>query len=149
MTYEKYIETAREIFREHLNPFLEELGLEPVTAFVDTMSEVKLLEKSLAVYPTANVTTYKETETSAETSFTVTFYLNEDGSPESDNLNIKYFSAIVAFVHMHNFGEFDNIAEAYLSRMDAGEEANGCFVLIESRIATKTDSDIYGDYYYG
>jgi hypothetical protein len=149
MTFEKYVENAREVFRDNFNAFLESLDLQPITAFVDTLSEVRLMERSLAVYPTANVTTYKETETSAETSVTVTFYLNEDASRESSNLAIQYFSAIIAFIHLYRFGEYDVISDAYLSLMDTGEMANGAFVLITSRIATNTDGDIYGDYIYG
>lgn len=148
MTYISYINEARHTFRENFNDYLESLGLEPMQAYVDAFTEVRRMERSIAVYPSLVESTYRETETTAETSFTVCLYNNEDASVESMNETILYFSALLAFIGQYRFGEYDNIADSHLSLMDGGEEANGCFVHVESRIATKTDSDIYGDFDY-
>ena len=143
MNYKEYIDGVRAHIKEELNPYLEKNGVRPISAFVDTFLEVDKQERSIAIYPDApSGNTYKDSGSYATAGFTVCFYLNEDMSSESEAEALTYYALILQFLKMSSFSEFDTVSESLLTLMDLGEPKNGAFFLIESRLATYTDSDI-------
>lgn len=140
MTITEYLNNAREIFSTEFNPFIEslDLGLPLVENFVNSELAVRKADYSMALYldsPTG--TTYKETDADIQVGLTVSFYLNEDMTEESVEINDLYFASIIAFIKSKQFSEYDLIGDSIIVRMDEYEGSyNGSAFLINSRLST-------------
>lgn len=142
MRYKNYLENVREIFKNNLNSFLVNRGLEPISLFAGSQYLLGQNNVSIAIYPDSpSGDVYKETNEYAEASVTISFYFNEIMSPENDEICIDYYDALIDFIHEYRFGEYDLIQNSFPILVSAGYEYNGVAILLNSRLNTLCDYD--------
>ena len=157
----EYINKALELFRDDFNAYIDKINeeckddknwqqLKHINAFVDSEFLLRNEEHSIAIYLCSpNGTTYSETEKQAESGFTVSFYLNEDATAESEKEALLYYSIIISFIKSHEFSEEDEIADSILILTSQGWDRNGAAVYVKSRLASFTDADYLEEILYG
>ena len=157
----EYINNALELFRDGFNAYIDKINeeckddedcqqLKHINAFVGSEFELRNEELSIAIYLCSpNGTTYSETEKQSESGFTVSFYLNEDATAESEKEALLYYTALISFIKLHEFSEEDEIADSILILTSQGWDRNGAAVYVKSRLASFSDADYLEEILYG
>ena len=157
----RYINNALELFRDEFNNYIDKVNeeckdeegwqqVEHIKAFVDSELLLRNEERSIAIYLCSpNGTTYSETEKQAESGLTVSFYLNEDATAESEKEALLYYALLISFIKLHEFSEEDEIADSILILTSQGWDRNGAAVYVKSRLASFSDADYLEEILYG
>ena len=161
MNLETYISKAKAEFENRFNPFLEKVNADhegeegwkdllPIASFTGSEYLLKTEERSIAIYLCSpSGTTYSETENGIETGMTVSFYLNEDASAESEEEALRYYAALILFIESRHFSEHDLIDDSILLLSSLGYGYNGAALYIKSRLASSMDDEYLKELFYG
>ena len=71
---------------------------------------------------------------------TFQMYCNGTATEEGVGEALEYFSALIEWLGMSEFGRYSEITDSVLCRMDEGEPVNGFVLLLNSRLADETDA---------